>query len=124
MKFTENISCLSLLLIGVKEVLSKDSSIKAEVLVYGTPAEEGGGGKVKMIEHNVFDEVDICMMSHPAPLEYPSQYGCQESKCHLFFMVGIFVLSVYFKTAILRVTTIYWQALSNHFFRQIRPLLQ
>lgn len=71
MKFTKNISCLSLLLIGVKEVLSKDSSIKAEVLVYGTPAEEGGGGKVKMIEHNVFDEVDICMMSHPAPLEIP-----------------------------------------------------
>lgn len=55
--------------IAVKEVLQKDSSIKAEVLVYGTPAEEGGGGKVKMIEQNAFDEADVCMMSHPAPFE-------------------------------------------------------
>ena len=42
-----------------------------QLIVYGTPAEEGGGGKVLMIEKGVFDEVDICMMSHPAPYEIP-----------------------------------------------------
>ena len=41
------------------------------MIVYGTPAEEGGGGKILMIEKGVFDEADICMMSHPAPCEIP-----------------------------------------------------
>nr|KAG5696808.1 hypothetical protein BaRGS_012831 [Batillaria attramentaria] len=35
--------------------------------VLGSPAEEGGGGKVKMIEAGVFDDVDVAMMAHPAP---------------------------------------------------------
>ncbi len=32
--------------------------------VIGTPAEEHGGGKVTMIEHGVFDEVDLSLMIH------------------------------------------------------------
>jgi amidohydrolase len=36
-----------------------------EVVLLGTPAEEGGGGKIKMIEHRVFDGVDAAMMYHP-----------------------------------------------------------
>lgn len=40
-----------------------------QVVVFGTPAEEGGGGKVKMIEAGVFNDVDICIMAHPAPIE-------------------------------------------------------
>jgi amidohydrolase len=35
------------------------------VLVIGTPAEEGGGGKAIMAEQGVFDNVDIAMMVHP-----------------------------------------------------------
>ena len=52
-------------------IASSSSSIKAEVLVYGTPAEEGGGGKCKMIDAKVFDELDLCMMVHPSPYEVP-----------------------------------------------------
>jgi amidohydrolase len=44
--------------------------IKAELpgkLVFmGTPAEEGGGGKVKMVEAGLFKEVDAAMMFHPS----------------------------------------------------------
>ncbi len=35
------------------------------VLVLGTPAEEGGGGKVLMLERGVFDGVHAAMMVHP-----------------------------------------------------------
>ena len=37
------------------------------VLVLGSPAEEGGGGKVKMIDAGAFDGVDAAMMLHPSP---------------------------------------------------------
>ena len=40
--------------------------------MFGTPAEEGGGGKIKMIEQHIFDEADVCMMIHPAPIEIPT----------------------------------------------------
>ncbi len=45
-------------------------SIKSELpgtlVFYGTPAEEGGGGKVLMIEADLFDGVDAAIMFHPA----------------------------------------------------------
>lgn len=37
------------------------------VLVLGTPAEEGGGGKVLMLERGAFDGVHAAMMVHPWP---------------------------------------------------------
>jgi amidohydrolase len=36
------------------------------VVVLGTPAEEGGGGKVLLIEGGAFDGVDAALMVHPA----------------------------------------------------------
>ena len=36
-----------------------------EVVLLGTPAEEGGGGKITMIEAGIFDGVDAAMMFHP-----------------------------------------------------------
>lgn len=38
---------------------------KGEVVFLGTPAEEGGGGKIKMIEGGVFEGIDAAMMFHP-----------------------------------------------------------
>jgi amidohydrolase len=35
------------------------------VELVGTPAEEGGGGKIKLLEAGVFDGVDAAMMFHP-----------------------------------------------------------
>ena len=37
----------------------------ARVVVIGTPAEEGGAGKVRLMEAGVFREVDVAMMIHP-----------------------------------------------------------
>lgn len=39
------------------------------VVVLGTPAEEGGGGKIRMAREGAFDEVDAAMMIHPASLD-------------------------------------------------------
>ncbi len=39
------------------------------VSVIGTPAEEGGGGKVLMLERGAFAGVHAAMMVHPAPLD-------------------------------------------------------
>lgn len=39
------------------------------VKVMGTPAEEGGGGKILMLERGAFSGVGAAMMVHPAPAE-------------------------------------------------------
>jgi amidohydrolase len=39
------------------------------VRILGTPAEEGGGGKVVMLERGVFDDVHAAMMVHPWPTD-------------------------------------------------------
>jgi amidohydrolase len=45
------------------------------VRVLGTPAEEGGGGKVLMLQRGAFDGCHLAMMVHPAPYEMSSM-GC------------------------------------------------
>ncbi|WP_083473742.1 M20 family metallopeptidase [Frankia sp. R43] len=40
------------------------------VRVIGTPAEEGGGGKIIMLDAGVFDDVHAAMMTHPAPGDF------------------------------------------------------
>lgn len=37
--------------------------------VFGTPAEEGGGGKILMLERGAFDGVHAAMMVHPGPVD-------------------------------------------------------
>lgn len=41
------------------------NSLAGEIRLIGTPAEEGGGGKVIMLERGVFGGVDAAMMVHP-----------------------------------------------------------
>jgi len=41
------------------------SAVGGEVVLLGTPAEEGGGGKIEMINAGVFDGVGAAMMFHP-----------------------------------------------------------
>jgi metal-dependent amidase/aminoacylase/carboxypeptidase family protein len=36
-----------------------------ESRLLGTPAEEGGGGKVKLLEAGAYDNLDCSLMSHP-----------------------------------------------------------
>lgn len=39
------------------------------VEVIGTPAEEGGGGKIVLLERGAFQELDLALMAHPAPVD-------------------------------------------------------
>ncbi|WP_084486289.1 M20 family metallopeptidase [Nocardia beijingensis] len=52
--------------LGLAEVAD---ALDLTVLVFGTPAEESGGGKVLMLERGVFDDVAMAMMVHPGPLD-------------------------------------------------------
>lgn len=40
--------------------------LAGRVVVVGTPAEEGGGGKILLLERGVFDDLDVAMMVHPS----------------------------------------------------------
>jgi aminobenzoyl-glutamate utilization protein B len=42
-----------------------DNNIKGTIRVYGTPAEEGGSGKVYMVREGLFDDVDSVLSWHP-----------------------------------------------------------
>ena len=54
--------------IGIRAALLERPDL-GRLTVLGTPAEEGGGGKVKMIESGVFADVDFAMMVHPCPYD-------------------------------------------------------
>lgn len=45
------------------------SIIPGELHVFGTPAEEGGGGKIAMARQGAFDGIDAAMMIHPADFD-------------------------------------------------------
>jgi amidohydrolase len=44
--------------------------IPGQIVLTGTPAEEGGGGKITLLERGAFNGVDAAMMAHPADCEY------------------------------------------------------
>jgi amidohydrolase len=45
--------------------------VGGRVVVLGTPAEEGGGGKILMAQRGAFEGVDAAVMVHPAGAELP-----------------------------------------------------
>jgi len=47
--------------------VAEEAGIRIEV--YGTPAEEGGGGKIELLERGAFVGLDLAMMVHPAPVD-------------------------------------------------------
>ena len=53
--------------LGLKAVLESSGVPEGRVTVLGTPAEEGGGGKVYLIENGAFEDIDVAMMVHPTP---------------------------------------------------------
>ncbi|KAK3345884.1 hypothetical protein B0T25DRAFT_483443 [Lasiosphaeria hispida] len=46
----------------------KESGKPGIVKLLGTPAEEGGGGKLKLIEQGAYHSVNACLMAHPGAL--------------------------------------------------------
>jgi amidohydrolase len=55
--------------VGAALALSKLGRLPGRVLLMGTPAEEGGGGKELMARAGAFDGVDAAMMVHPAGVD-------------------------------------------------------
>jgi amidohydrolase len=41
-------------------------SLPGRLIVLGTPAEEGGGGKIRLLEAGVFKDIDVALSSHPS----------------------------------------------------------
>lgn len=52
--------------LGVAAAL-RESGRPGRARLIGTPAEEGGGGKLPIIEAGGYDDVDACLMVHPGP---------------------------------------------------------
>lgn len=51
--------------LAVKAAMEKHN-INGKIILLGTPAEEGGGGKVLLIQRGAYKEMDLCVMSHPS----------------------------------------------------------
>ena len=55
---------------ALKKVRNK---LQGSFAVVGTPAEEGGGGKILLAEAGIFSEMDAAMMFHPGRLNLPGE---------------------------------------------------
>ena len=60
---------------AAKHALSLVPAHPGTLSLIGTPAEEGGGGKIKMIEAGAFADVDAAMMAHPADRTLLERHG-------------------------------------------------
>ena len=55
------------------------------VAIVGTPAEEGGGGKVRLLEAGIFDQIDAAMMFHPKDRNFPGRNNLGRIKLKMEF---------------------------------------
>ncbi len=56
-------TCSTGAFLGLASVIGE---LKGNVCIIGTPAEEGGAGKVKLLRAGAFDDVDFALMMHPS----------------------------------------------------------
>jgi len=60
--------------VGAALALKKYANLlQGSFAVVGTPAEEGGGGKILLAEAGIFSEMDAAMMFHPGRLNLPGE---------------------------------------------------
>ncbi|EIN14737.1 hypothetical protein PUNSTDRAFT_56775 [Punctularia strigosozonata HHB-11173 SS5] len=52
--------------LAIKEALISED-VNGTVVLLGTPAEEGGAGKVTLLKKGAFKGMDACLMCHPGP---------------------------------------------------------
>ncbi len=67
----------------------RDTHSEGTVRVYGTPAEEGGSGKVYMTREGLFDDVDVVLHWHPADRNHASPSSTTANKSGRFRFHGI-----------------------------------
>jgi amidohydrolase len=61
-----NVICATAIGAGVA-LAGVAQQLKLKVSVIGTPAEENGGGKIRLLDAGVFDGVHLALMNHPGP---------------------------------------------------------
>lgn len=74
--------------ISVKEWMTANKT-KGTVRFYGTPAEEGGSGKVYMVRAGLFDDVDVALHWHPGSSNAASAGAALANKSAKFRFYGI-----------------------------------
>ena len=67
----------------------KENNIKGTIRFYGTPAEEGGSGKVYMVREGFFDDVDIVLHWHPDDINSANARTSNSNKSAKFTFKGI-----------------------------------
>jgi len=69
--------------VGAAIALSKvmaDKNIAGEVILLGTPAEEGGGGKILLLGEGEFEGVEYTLMTHPSVYNMINRGGLATTK--------------------------------------------
>lgn len=74
--------------IEIKKLLEA-GKIKGTVRLYGSPAEEGGGGKVYMVRDGLFNDVDVVLHWHPSDKNLVSYTSALAYKSAKFRFYGI-----------------------------------
>ncbi len=74
--------------IAVKDWM-KANNAKGTIRFYGTPAEEGGSGKVYMVREGLFDDVDVALHWHPSSQNAASAGAALANKSAKFRFYGI-----------------------------------
>jgi len=68
--------------IGVRSVIG---DLAGRIAAIGTPAEEGGGGKVALVRAGGFTDIDVAMMVHPSARTLPSRTSLASNRVDLEF---------------------------------------
>lgn len=74
--------------IAVKEWLD-DTGTEGTIRLYGTPAEEGGSGKVYMVREGAFDDVDFVLHWHPSSENWAGARGSLANRSAKFRFSGV-----------------------------------
>jgi len=74
--------------VAIKEWLVKTGT-KGTIRFYGTPAEEGGSGKVYMVRAGLFDDVDAVLHWHPSSSNAANAESSNSNKSAKFKFSGI-----------------------------------
>jgi len=74
--------------IAIKEQL-KSGNLNGTIRFYGTPAEEGGSGKVYMGRAGLYDDVDVMLHWHPGSINNASPSSSNANKSAKFRFYGV-----------------------------------
>lgn len=66
-----------------------ENNIKGTVRVYGTPAEEGGSGKVYMVREGLFSDVDAVLSWHPGAVNRATETPTLANRSARFNFTGV-----------------------------------